>query len=63
MYAVSIASFRDIRFPVIDSIWESEIQRLPGKLKFMVAIQQKKKIFIRAEREAVYPATQPCVMI
>jgi hypothetical protein len=37
-YAVNIPSFWDSRFHVIDSVWESEIQRLPGKLRFMAGI-------------------------
>jgi hypothetical protein len=38
IYAVNIPSFRDSRFSVIDSVWESEIQGLPGKLRFMAGI-------------------------
>jgi hypothetical protein len=34
-FAVSISSFQDSRFPVIDSVWESEIPRPPGKCRFM----------------------------
>jgi hypothetical protein len=32
---------------VIDSIWESEIQRLPGKLKFMAVIKARMNLWSR----------------